>query len=902
MPDVTLFIDGKQVMVPRGTYLIEAARSVGISIPNFCYNPRLRSYGACRLCVVEVEGKRGELITSCSTPVRDGMRIRTDSPRVAEARRALMEMFLVDHPLDCPICDKAGECWLQFYSYEFATRADNPLRKPKQAHRIDHLSPLIDIKRDRCVLCYQCVRVCDELIGSSTLAAVERGAETYIDTPFGQDMLDANCVSCGLCIQVCPVGSLLSRPFAEHAWRLAKVPTVCNYCGVGCNLELNVVDNRVGRTTSTMRLGFNDGLLCAKGYFGWDAISHPQRLRTPLVRKGDTLVETTWEDALSLVAQKFSQSRGSGFALLGSDQLTNEESYLLQKFARAVMGTNNIDSPATRRQGSALRLLSDSLGYPAMTNSLDDIVRGTQCVLVIGDLGASHPVLSYRLQHRVRFQGVNLIVLGFRQTALARRAHYWLKARPGTEAAVVRAMLATVIHLGLVDEAFVRARVHNYDQLLNSLRRVDVERVASISGVPAELIQNAAVAYATGGSLRPPSPERQHPPSAILFNSELSAMAGSEATMAALIDLALVTGNVGREGAGVNPLLDGANELGALDMGMSPHYLPGYVPVGSEAARDILRLWGAYHPLLDVPGLAAPGILAAASRGDISALYVVGDNPLRWAPEARATAEALKAPFLVVQDIYLTETAMLADVVLPASSFAEKLGTYTATDRRVQLVQKAVEGPGLSRPDWWIVLELADRMGTNWELADPVDVLREIRNTVPFYSGVDLDLLTAGELAWPTGDGSDTPILYRDSFPGGKARLLPVEGYFVPVMVDESYPLLLWQGRDIYHLQQSTMLARSDNLARVDAGLTVEVPSRNAALMGIGQGEIVDIVTRYGRATARAVIREDQLEGTLSVPFGYRDMLDSLFPPPQVAPESGTLQYRPLEARLERRS
>ncbi len=901
MPEVTLFIDGKQVVVPRGTYLIEAARRLGISIPNFCYNPRLRPYGACRLCVVEMEGRRSELITSCSTPVRDGMRIRTDSPRVAEARRALIEMFLVDHPLDCPVCDKAGECWLQFYSYDTSTRADNPLRKPKYAHRIDHLSPLIDIKRDRCVLCYQCVRVCDELIGSSTLAAVERGAQTYIDTPFGQDMLEANCVSCGLCIQVCPVGSLLSRPFAEHAWRLKKVPTVCNYCGLGCSVELNVVDNRIGRTTSSLRLGFNDGLLCAKAYFGWDALCHPQRLRTPLVRKGDTFVEATWDEALDLVARNFARARGRSFAVLGSDQLTNEESYLLQKFARAVMGSNNVASPVTRRQGVALRLMAQSLGYPAMTNSLDDIVRGAQCLLVVGDLGASHPVLSYRLQHRVRFQGAKLIVVGFRETALARRANYWLKALPGTEAAVLRAMLAIVLRRGLADEAFIRERVEGYDRLINSALRINVDRVADLSGVPSELIDEAAVAFATGGSMKAPSPDAYRPPSAVLFNSELTAMAGSEAAVAALIDLALVTGNVAREGAGVNPLLDGANELGALDMGMAPDMLPGYVPVGSEAAQHLLQRWGARDAALDAPGLDAVAILDRAARGDISALYVVGDNPVRWAPDARA-AEALKGTFLVVQDIYLTETAMLADVVLPAANFAEKFGTFTATDRRIQLVQKALEPPGSARPDWWIILELASRLGAEWDIADPVDVLREIRELVPIYSGADPDVLAAGGLSWPAMGDVGGQILYSRGFSTGKAKLLPVEGFFTPVMVDDEFPLLLWQGRDIYYLQRSTMLARSDNLARVDAGLTVELSPSDAARFGVTQDSIVDVVTPHGKTAARVVIRRDQLEGTVSIPFGYRDMVETLFGQPRVDEGSGTLQYRPTPARLERRA
>ena len=881
---VTLTIDGIQVTVPRGTMILEAATRAGIRIPTLCNNKRLQPFGACRLCVVQQKGRSG-LIPSCFNPVRDGMEILTNTPEILSARRIQLQLILISHPLDCPVCDAGGACALQDLVYEYGI-VENPYQGSKNNEPIDHVSPFIERNTNRCILCGMCVRIDDEVVGANELSFMNRGDKVKIGTDFDRPM---DCEFCGQCISVCPVGALNDRLFLHKArpWDLKETQTVCGYCSIGCSIVIGTRDNRIVRVRADEDLGSNEGNLCVKGRFGWEYIQSPERLTTPLIRKDGVLVPSSWEDALKLTARRFNDIRNSGGQLAGlaSSRLTNEEAYLFQKLLRGVLQTNNVDHAGGYTYAGHLAL-RESLGYAAATNSFREI-RDAEVIVTLGpDVSESHPVVKYEIVQAVKRHKAKLIMVDGCASRLKKFASLHLRVKPGSELALVNGMIRTILDEGLSNEAFIRSSVEGFEALKESLSGYSPESIEAISGVDADSIRSAARLFAGANK------------AVILIPSGSASNSRIAVLTKAAANLALITGQIGKPGAGIMLLPEKNNAQGSVDMGLSPSLLPGCAEVRDRAARNRLAgLWG--MPVPAEPGMGAATMLLAAEVGNLQGLYLVGENPLASFPDPEGTRRALSSvDFLVVQDCFLSETVAMAHVVLPAAVFAEKEGTFTSAERRVQRVHPIVLPPGAAKTDLWIFQALATAMGhslvpSGWlpagglsggadgfgdsPCAVPSDVMEEIRAAVPFYAGIDyrrLDTMpkSAG-LQWPCMDAAHpgTPRLYETDFPEGKARLLAAEWKTEPV--SEIYPWVLVAGPVVFH--SGTMSLRSPGLKQLHGDSWVEIHADDAARLGCREGQQLVLESPFGKVISRAVISDRVSPGLVFMPhhFGLSNKL-----------------------------
>ncbi|MDI3279812.1 MAG: molybdopterin-dependent oxidoreductase, partial [Bacillota bacterium] len=713
---VTVVIDGRRLEVPAGFTILEACREAGSEVPTLCYHPALSPGGHCRLCVVEVADNRN-LVPACCTPVSAGLQILTSSQRVREARRGLLRLLLAEHPQDCLTCEKSGECLLQKYAYEygvggggskasaspavvpraFAAGSGQPL--PSSEAR----NPFFLRDTRKCILCGRCVKVCGELQGRHAIALMGRGRQTWVGTPFARPLADPPCTFCGNCVQFCPTGALVPnfRLGRGRSWELQRTETVCEYCGVGCRIRLLTREGRIVGAEGAEGPP-NYGLLCVKGRFGHGYLQHPERLKTPLVRRHGELVPASWAEALAAVASGLKRIRErwgpDALAGLASARCTNEENYLFQKLFRAVLGTNNVDHCARLCHAPTLTGLQKAFGSGAMTNSLADLAL-SRCYLVVGsNTPEAHPGVALQLQ-RGRRRGARLLVVDPRRTDLAEGADLHLRPRPGTDVALFHALAHVIVTERLYDAEFIRRRTEGFAALARAVRRCPPEWAEAVTGVPAGVIREAARIYATSS------------PAAILYAMGVTQYAAGTDRVLALANLALLTGNVGRPGSGVNPLRGQNNVQGACDMGALPDYLPGYAPVGAEEERRrFAEAWG--RPLPARPGLALSELAEAMAAGKVRGLYIMGENPLVTEANLGKLEEGLaRLELLVVQDLFLTETARRAHVVLPAAALPEKEGTVTSTERRVQLVRPALPPPGEARPDLWILAQLFAHLG-----------------------------------------------------------------------------------------------------------------------------------------------------------------------------------------------
>ncbi|MBI1921405.1 MAG: molybdopterin-dependent oxidoreductase [Geobacter sp.] len=832
---VKLTIDGKNVTVAAGATILEAAATVGIKIPTLCWLQKVSPTGACRVCAVEVEGVDRPM-TACNTPVKEGINVTTQSEKLTEIRRKLLELLLVNHPLDCPVCDAGGECDLQDSCFGLgASRQEYSALLEKRPIRYDW--KLLESDPNRCILCEKCVKVDHEIVGADAIEVVNRGEATIIDTHDGAPL---NCEFCGNCIAACPTGTLISKPFKFRGrpWTFNITKSVCAFCSAGCQIEYHARDGRVERVTSEDDT-YNSGNLCINGRFGYSAFNAPERLIIPTVNGA----ETDWESAVSTAANRLKgivTAHGpDAAAAIASPRLTNEENFLFQKLMRVAIGTNNIDSEARFGYAPAQALLAKNIGLYGASNPIDRIDTAA-AILVFGcDLNAESTAVEYRVIKAATKNDAKLVVANMRDVKLTKYNHGRLKYRPGSEALLVNGLIRAILDAGVEDREFIAKYVSNLDALKESLAGISLSQVAEATGVPEKDIIESARLIAGKSSL------------AIIFGADAMRSTVSADCIAALGNLALVTGCLGKEAGGLFPIDEKNNAQGMLDMGVAPDSLPGYH--AGNAAAVFETAWGAKLPA--APGKDLWQIVEGIEQGSIKALYIAGSDPLAAFPNNRRIRKAFdKLEFLLVQDSFPTESAKMANVVFPASLAPEKSGTFTTLDHRVQCLGKAVNAPGLAREDWDIFAELYGKLAPASVITGPEQILTEIKALSNLYGG-------------------ECSVVKGRCQGAGKRGFALKEGLsFVPVSAKSAdggdYQLLV--GPILYH--NGTISGWSANNLTVAPEGYIAIAADDAGRLGIAEGAAIRVTSSAGSMTGPARISKALQKGLLFAPHHFRGL------------------------------
>jgi len=887
---ITLTIDGLKITANKGMSILEAALENGIYIPHLCYHPDLESVGVCRLCLVEIEGR--EMTISCKTPSEDGMVVRTETPELNKLRKITLELLIVNHHADCLSCIINTDCKLQEVANYIGVEEERleRLRRPSRTLPLDTSNPFFNHDPNKCVLCGICVRTCEELQGVSAIDFAFRGFATTVATFGNKPLIESRCESCGECVVKCPSGALIPKNVQKPA---SEVKTICPYCGCGCGVYLGVRGTKIVSVRGDVDNPVNQGSLCVKGRFGYDFINHPNRLTSPLVKRNGEFVKVGWDEALDFVANKMSQYTKEQFAAMASAKCTNEENYLIQKFTRAVMGTNNIDHCARLCHAPTVTGLVQSLGSGAMTNSINEIA-GAACIFAIGtNTTSAHPIIGLEIKKAVQ-SGAKLIVANPRKIDLCRFAHIFLRHRPGTDVALLMGLMRVIVDQGLLDMTFIEKRCENFEAFKKSLKNFNLHFVQQTTGVDREKIIQAARCYAT---LKPAT---------ILYAMGITQHTHGTDNVLATSNLALLTGNIGKPSTGVDPLRGQNNVQGACDMGALPDVYPGYQKVSlPEMRQKFATAWGV-DELPEETGLTVVEIINAAYDGRIKALYIMGENPMVSDPDINHVRQALeKIDFLVVQDIFLSETAELADVVLPGASFAEKDGTFTNTERRIQRIRKAIDPVGESLPDWQIVSQIAERMGFREMSYDsPEEIMEEIASLTPIYGGIHYDRLENGGLQWPcvTREHPGTPILHTEQFAtkDGKGNFVPLKYKPSAELPDAEYPLILTTERSLYQFHTATMTRKVEGLNILRGYEMVEMNPKDAAALGIGDGEVVRVTSRRGEVTAKVKVTEVSPPGVVAMSFHFSESPTNILTNPALDPEAKIPELKVCAVKVEK--
>ncbi|MHC4530400.1 MAG: formate dehydrogenase subunit alpha [Planctomycetota bacterium] len=870
MSEVPVTINDKELIGRAGQTILELALGNGIDIPNLCHDPRLKPAGSCRLCLVHVQGEKN-LVTACTTEIAPNMAVQTETEEIREIRKTILELLFYEHRGVCTTCDENGDCKLQRYGYEYQI-SDECFNLPVIGEPKDNYTTgneAIKYGIDKCIRCGRCVRICEEVQMDSALTFKQRAANVEVSTAFDMPLNDSTCELCGQCISTCPTGALYERQAIGKGQckDLVRTRTTCPYCGVGCQIDLNINPkaNEIVRVTSEVGCIPNDGNLCVKGRFAMDFVASDKRLTSPLIKKNGKLEQVTWDQAIDFIAERLnkikSQHGPDSIAGLSSAKCTNEDNYIFQKFMRAAVGTNNVDHCARLCHASTVAGLARAFGSGAMTNSIDEL-KNAGCIFVIGsNTTEAHPVIALYIKQAVVNNGADLVVADPRAIDLVRFSKLHLSQKPGTDVALINAMMNVIISEKLLDKKFIAQRTEDFDALTEMVKDFTPEKAEKITTVPAEKIKQAARIYA------------KSPESSIVYSMGITQHTTGTDNVLSLANLAMLTGNMGKESAGVNPLRGQNNVQGACDLGALTNVYPGYQSVEDDGIRvKFEKAWG--KKLSPKKGLSVVEMMHAIEQDKVKALYIMGENPAMSDPNLNRTRKALeKVDFLVKQDIFFNETAEYADVVLPCLCFAEKDGTFTNTERRVQRLRKALDPPGEARDDWQILCDVAAKIGYPMSYNDASEIMDEIASVSPIYGGMSFDRIETLGLQWPCPDKEHpgTKYLHKGKFTRGKGKFHSVEFKPPNEVPDKKYAFVLTTGRQLYQFHTGTMTRKSKAVNQVSPTGYVEINPADAAKLKIADGDTVEVTTRRGKVTTLARVTDMIAASRLFMPFHFSE-------------------------------
>lgn len=873
---INISIDGKTLQAAEGANLLSVAHENGIRIPSLCFHKKLSPTGACRLCVTKIKGTPG-LVMSCTVAVKEGMEVTAFDSELEETRKHTLDYLLAEHneAYDYTYHDEFRG-WVKYYGLDNHQNRKYPNISKGLNYKTDDSSPVLTYDATKCIKCFRCIKACNEVQGKNVLSFSERGIASYIIAGFDK-WNESECDGCGECVQLCPTGALVEKPHRREInieKMDRKVRTTCPYCGVGCQIELWIQNGKIVRSTGVEGVLPNDGRLCVKGRFGYDFVQSNERLTKPLIKKNGAFVEAGWDEALDLIASKFLEIKqkygNESLAGYSSAKCTNEDNYLFQKFVRKVFGSNNIDYCTRLCHASTVTAMLRSIGDGAGSNSIEDFAT-TDCLFVTGNnMIETHPVTATYVKNG-KYKGQKLIVCDPRWTPLVKYADIWLQPRLGTDVALLNGMMYVIITEDLIKPDFIASRVEEGMEAFEELKKIVMEytpeKTEEITSVPKDKIIAAARMYAKAET------------SMIATGMGMSQQVTGTNNVFALINMMLITGQIGKERAGIDPPRGQNNVQGATDVGCSPLVYPGYIPVTNDENRKrVAQLWNVpYENLSGKPGLTTVEIMNAAYDGKIKGMYIMGENPMLTDPDLNHTEHAIKnLEFLVVQDIFHTETTPYADVILPASSFAEKEGTFVNSDRRVLRVRKAVELPGEAREDWKIIVAIAERMGYSiGKYDDASQIFDEIAHAAPMMAGISYDRIEHQGIQWPCPHkdhpGTGTLFLERFNTPNGKAKLNPVKYVPQSEKASKEFPFILNSGRILYHYHTATMSRKNKSLTDFANESYVLMNHDDVVKYGFIDKRKVKVVSKQGELETMLVASDQVAEGELFMPWHYSE-------------------------------
>ena len=879
---VTLTIDGTSITVSKGTLVIEAARQVGIMVPHFCYHPKLAPDANCRMCLVEIE-KMPRLQTSCSTPATEGMVVKSSSSTQAQAaRKSVLDLILANHPLDCPVCDQGGRCDLQDFSHEY-TATSSRFKELKRVFKKEYFSPLIETQMNRCVQCMRCVRYCDEVMDVKALAPMGRGTLTEIKS-FAAHELD--CEFCGGCVQICPVGAITSRlsMYEFRPWMLKRTDSICGYCGDGCQITFQTKDNDVIEVNSTQGLGRNNGDLCARGYFGYHVSEHPDRLTTPLIRDGQRFKDATWEEALERVGQRLLEikSKHGPDAIGGliTGRCTNEDIYVFQKFMRGVIGTNRIDSSVRYGHLNGVHALQRVQGTHRWSVSFDDIESADVLLLVGTNITETNPITGLKVKEAVKRRGAKLIALEALEPAIGSisnimtLAQHQLAIKPTAYASAILGLLKAAVAQPILDTELQATAPSYFNDITSKLQGLSWDAIHAQTGLGANTFTQAAEAFGQGQKV------------VILVGPGVLRSQGGFGMTMNLLDLLLITGKLTKPGCGLAPLAEENNDQGAFEMGGTGSVLPGGKSLGDQEARTMFsQAWGRTIP--ETPGSSLPQMIEDAQQGKLKALFVVGENPLASLPPSSGIQSAFeKLEFVVCQELFMTETAQQAHVVLPACSYAEKDGTFTNTEGHIQPVRKAIDLVGESRPDWEVFSAISVMMNDPMEYGDVKEIGKEIRNLLP-------GTRTLGPAPLPTQPDSSAIARYITA----DYQRDVATRYQLPETATDTQDIILQVSQSLFHSGKFSRKAKG--LLQVESTGKLYLHPEEAARHGLSEGDSVKVSNHLGEVCTPVGLRERIPQGVAVFPEHFDEEIRQLLPY-TVDPETQVPYCKVTRVRLEK--